>query len=161
MKSDADILQRVRQAFAGCRRPVHFTNFTHCEECAEHNEVLRAHDTQTLGIDQVGTIGWDPICFITAEGFAYYFPALARLALAEPDHAHGWYGNQLLFHLCLDGYRNERWQTCSPEQRRTVVEFLYHLMATRGSLVEKECVTESLLEAIEAWADLTPSENTQ
>jgi len=28
-----------------------------------------------------------PICFASAEGFTYYFQALARLALAEPDYA--------------------------------------------------------------------------
>ena len=153
MPSDADILQGVQQAFAGCRRPEHFMNFTHCEECAEHDELLRSRDIYTLRIEDVGNPGWDPICFISPEGFAYYLPALARLALAEPDYAHGWYGGQLLFHLCSDGRRNERLLACTPEQRRSVVEFLQHLAETRASLADSELRTDDLFQAIEIWSD--------
>src|SRR5262249_14424068 len=32
---DAAVLATVRAAFARCERPEHFTNHTHCEECAE------------------------------------------------------------------------------------------------------------------------------
>jgi hypothetical protein len=115
MPSDADILQIIKQAFAECRRPEHFTDYTHCEECAEHDEVLRSRDVDTLRIEDVGNPGWDPICFTTWEGFAYYFPALARLAFAEPEYADGWYGTVLLFHLVGDGRRNRRLMARAPE----------------------------------------------
>jgi len=153
--SDVDILQRVRQAFAGCRRPEHFTNFTHCEECAEHDEVLRSRDIDTLRIEDVGNPGWDPISFTSPEGFAYYLPALARLALAKPVEPHGWYGGQLLFHLCSDGRRNERLLACTPEQRRAVVEFLQHIAETRASLADSELRADDLFQAIEIWSDET------
>ena len=153
MTSDADILQRVQQGFAGCQRPEHFTDFTHCEECAEHDEVLLSRDLHTLQIDDVGNPGWDPICFITPEGFAYYLPALARISLAEPDGAHDWYGGQLLFHLCHDGRGNKRVLACTPEQRCLVVEFLEHLTETRTSLAEREMAADRLFEAIEIWSD--------
>ena len=156
MPSDADILQRVQQAFAVCRRPEHFTDFTHCEECAEYDEVLRSRDIYTLRIEDVGNPGWDPICFVSAEGFAYFLPALARLALGEPDYVRGWYGGQLLFHLCSDGRRNERLLACTPEQRRAVVEFLQHLAETRASLVDSELRTDDLFQAVDIWSDETP-----
>lgn len=156
MTSDADILQRVQQAFAGCPRPEHFTNFTHCEECAEHDEVLRSRDLHTLRIEDVGNPGWDPICFIYPEGFAYYLPALARLALAEPDERHGWYGGQLLFHLCSEGRRNERLLACTPEQRHVVVQFLQHLGETRASLADSELRSDDLSQAIGIWSVQTP-----
>jgi hypothetical protein len=60
---------------------------------------LRNRDRDTLAVADVGNPGWDPICFITGEGFNYYFPTLARLALADPADEHGWYFEQLLFHL--------------------------------------------------------------
>ena len=154
--TDADILQKVLQAFSGCRRPEHFTDFAHCEECAEHDEVLRSRDIHTLRIEDVGNPGWDPICFISTAGFAYYLPALARLALAETDYAHGWYGGQLLFHLCSDGRRNQRLLACTPDQRRVVVEFLQHLLETRASVADNELRADDLFQAIEIWSDEAP-----
>lgn len=153
MTTDADILQKVQGAFAKCERPEHFADFTHCEECAEHDELLRSRDIYSLRIEDVGNPGWDPICFVSPAGFAYYLPALARLALAEPDQVHGWYGAQLLFHLCSDGRRNERLLNCTPPQRRVVVEFLQHLAETRASLADSELKSDELFQAIEIWSD--------
>ena len=155
--SDAQILQIVQQAFAGCRRPEHFTNHTHCEECAEHDEVLRSRDVGSLRLEDVGNAGWDPICFISPEGFAYYLPALARLALAQPVEPQGWYGVQLIFHLRGDGRRNQRMLGCTPEQRRAVVAFLRHFIETRASLADGCLCTDDLLQAIEIWSDEAPA----
>ena len=156
MQSDADILQKVQQAFANCRRPEHFTDFTHCEECAEHDELLRSRDIHTLRIEDVGKIGWDPICFISPAGFAYYFPALARLALAEADSFWGWYGERLVWHLGHDGPKNAFRLFCTPQQRHVVVELLRHLAETSGGLVEGELYTDDLLQAIKMWSDERP-----
>lgn len=158
MASDTEILQTIKQAFKGCRRPEHFTNYTHCEECAEHDEVLRSREIDTLRIEDVGNIGWDPICFTSSEGFAYYFPALARLALAEPEHAHDWYGAQLLSHLLGDGRKNRRFMACTPEQRRAVVQFLQHLVETRAALVDSYRGTDDLFQTLEIWSDESPVE---
>jgi len=79
--------------------------------------VLRSHDRGTLGIGEVGNPGWDPICFITPEGFAYYLPALARLALEGPDPVWGSYVPQLAVHLRYDGAANVRWQHCTAARR--------------------------------------------
>jgi uncharacterized protein DUF6714 len=151
--SDAQILQTVQQAFAECRRPEHFTDHTHCRECAEHDEVLRSRDVHTLCFEDVGNPGWDPICFISPEGFAYYLPALARLALAGPVEPYGWYGTQLLFHLCHDGRQNRRLLACTPEQRRAISNFLRHLVETRAAFADNSCCTDDLFQALEIWSD--------
>ena len=78
MINDDEILSVVTQAFGECHRPEHFTNYTHCCECAEHDDLLRSRDRVTLSIADVGNAGWDPICFVTNEGFQYYLPALVR-----------------------------------------------------------------------------------
>lgn len=153
MPFDGDILQSVQQAFAGCRRPEHFTDYMHCEECAEHDEVLRSRDVGTLRIEDVGNPGWDPISFTSPEGFAYYLPALARLTLAEPVEPHGWYGVQLLFHLRHDGRQNRRLLACTSEQRRAIVDFLQHLVGTRAALADSYCSTDDLFQALEIWSD--------
>ena len=152
MPSDAQILKKIKQAFAGCRRPEHFGDYTHCAECAEYDEVLRSRDVRTLLIEDVGNSASDPICFITSQGFAYYLPALVRLALDDPTEPHGWYGAQLLFHLCGDGRENRRILACAPDQRRAVAEFLRHLVETRAVLADNYCCTEDLLQALEIWS---------
>jgi hypothetical protein len=64
VSSDAEIITGIRRVFATRLRPEHFTNHNHCDECAEHDEVLRSRSLDTLSIDDVGNPGWDPICFI-------------------------------------------------------------------------------------------------
>lgn len=157
MQPDADILQRIQQAFESCRRPMHFTDHTHCDECAEHDELLRSRDLQTLRIEDVGNPGNDPICFATSEGFTYYFPALARLALSKPDEEYGWYGSVLLFHLVGDGRRNRRFMACTPDQRRIVVQFLKHLVETRAAVVDEHCSADDLVQALEIWSEEAPA----
>jgi hypothetical protein len=153
VSTDAEIIDGVRRVFATRQRPDHFTNHNHCDECAEHDEVLRCRDTDTLSIDDVGNPGWDPICFISPDGFAWYLPALVRLALAQPAQPAGWYGPQLLFHLCSDGPRNERILACTPEQRQSIVGLLEHILDTRVELVERYQCGEALLRAIERWSE--------
>jgi len=153
MPSDALILETVEQAFAECPRPEHFTDYTHCEECAEHDDLLRSRDVRTLLVEDVGNPGSDPICFVTAQAFAYYLPALVRLALAEPTVSYGWYGAQLLFHLCGDGHENRRVLACTPNQRRAIAEFLRHLVETRAVLADSERCTEELFQALDIWSD--------
>lgn len=77
MKNDAAILAVIDAEFGAVPRPEHFTDFTHCCECAEHDEALRSRDRASLRIEDVGNPGWDPLCFCSAEGIAYFFPALA------------------------------------------------------------------------------------
>ena len=158
MQSDANILQKIQRAFAGCLRPAHFgSNYTHCEECAENDAVLCSRDINTLQIEDVGNAASDPICGISPEGFVYYLPARARLALADPVKPYGWYGTQLLFHLCHDGRQNVRLLACTPEQRRAIVQFLRHLVETRAALADDHCTTDNLFQAIEIWSDEIPA----
>ena len=116
-----------------------------CEECAGHDEVLRSRDIETLSIEDVGNPGWDSICFSSPEGFGYYFPALSRLALARP------FGPQLLFHLCNHGRLNERILGCTPEQRRSIVDLLHHILEARADFADSSLCAGELLDAIEYW----------
>jgi hypothetical protein len=151
VNADSDILQTIRAAFASCARPEHFTDYTHCEECREHDELLRNHDLDTLTREAVGHAGWDPICFISPEGFAYYFPALARLALVPPNDQQDWYLPQLLFHLRHNGHHNERFCHCSLEQRSVVAMFLKHVIDTRPKLLDQHCSVEDAKCVLKIW----------
>jgi hypothetical protein len=157
MPDDADILRLVNEAFAGCARPAHFTDHTHCEECADHDELLRSRDRETLRLEDVGNPGWDPMCFVTDAGFGYYFPALARLALAAPEEELDWYPRQLLFHLTYDGQANRHRRSLTPDQRGAVAALLRHLSETRPRLVEANGCADELRLAIDLWSRSGPA----
>jgi hypothetical protein len=86
----------------------------------------------TLTIDDVGNAGWDPITFSNAEGVAYYFPTLARLAISSGTYRYGWYADQLMFHLTRHGSDNRFLHFCNVQQRRAVGHLLEHLQEKRS-----------------------------
>ncbi len=151
MKNDTTILAVIDAEFGVVPRPEHFTDFSHCCECAEHDETLRSRDRASLRIEDVGNPGWDPLCFCSAEGIAYFFPALVRLALAGPAGESGWYGEQLVFHLYY-GYRDNRFYLyCRPSQRAAVAGFLAHLIDTRATLIDDHASADEFLRCHELW----------
>ena len=76
-----EILRLVETAFAAVPRPEHFTSYLHCDECQEHDELMRSRDRASLTVEDVGDT-WTPLPMLTPEGYRYYFPALVRLALS-------------------------------------------------------------------------------
>ena len=145
-----NLLQESEKLFGNVPRPEHFTNFTHCCECAEHDETLRNETPETLACEQLQP-GWDPLCFITPEGFQYFFPALVRLTLEGTGDAY--FIDRLIFHLELDGRGNARYLQFSPEQRNYVVRLLYHLVETRAAEIEQNLDSDALFRTIEIWEE--------
>ena len=118
-------------------KPLHFTNYRHCCECAEHDGTLLAYDVNSIGIEQLGKPGWDPLCFV------YYMPALLRLTLDTMDKPQERYLDQLLFHLA---------RACSLEQRACIAGFLEHLMETYSAELDKGACSDAFLKAYEIWS---------
>ena len=143
-----DMMQEALELFGKTPRPEHFTNYTHCSECAEHDETLRNETLSSLSYDHLRP-GWDPLCFISPEGFQYYFPALVRLALEGTDE--NYFIDQLLFHLELDGSKNSRYLMFTTEQRNYVVKLLKHLVETRAQEIEENLDSGALFRAIDVW----------
>ena len=140
-----DLLEEAAALFGDTPRPAHFTNYRHCCECAEHDETLRAQTLSSLDHDHLRP-GWDPLCFITPEGFQYYFPALVRLALDDT-----YFIDRLVFHLELDGKDNARYLQFTPAQRDFVVRLLTCLVETRAEEIEQNFDADALLRTIEIW----------
>jgi hypothetical protein len=151
--TDHEMLQRIHEAFRGVPRPAHFTNHTRCDECWEHDEVLRARDLETLAIEDVGSQAWNPITMATPQAFAYLLPALARLALDAMPKDWDWYGYIILFELRWDGPRNWRWQYCTRQQRAVVAAFLEYLFDTRSHDIAIYDCGHELMEALGIWSD--------
>ncbi len=148
--SDADILAQVLAAFRDCPRPEHFTDYDHCDECAEHDEVLRSRDVESLTRGDAGQMGWDPITFTSEAGAAYYFPALARLTL-EGESDLGWYGPQLLWHLSYEGSCNRLLSYFSSQQIAAVRLLLRQIEREHAQLVEANLCADDLQRAISIW----------
>lgn len=150
MVSDDEVLAEIDAAFGRSPRPEHFTDYTHCDECAEHDDLLRSRDRASLQLTDINNPGWDPICFCSPEGIAYLMPALARFALKEPQEGTDWYGRQLLFHLYQGAEYNAFHASCSDQQRRAISSLLGHFVETRASLAEFDA--DDLLRAHEIWS---------
>ena len=152
MPDTSKVLTIVGAAFSACEKPLQFCNPTHCEECAEHNALLCARDRNTLAYADVSNPGWDPICFASPEGVAYYFPVLAKLALMSRSEDHEEYASQLLQRLYSGYNHNTFFQFCSHEQKVAVSTFLSHLIETfpgPGSFVNEE----ELIRAHHLWSE--------
>ena len=149
--TDSEVLSLMASAFGRVPRPEHFTDYKHCCECAEHDALLRSRDVTTLHFDDVGNPGWDPMCFISAEGFRYYFPALARLALN--GHGSNWYIDQLLFYLGYSGKENRHLRFFSPPERNAVLMLLQHISLSRAKELKAYFLNDELQTVIRLWAN--------
>jgi len=145
-----NLLDEANELFGHVPRPEHFTDYTHCCECAEHDETLRSRNPDTLTSEDV-RLGWDPLCFINPVGFQYYFPALTRLALEGTGDSY--FIDRLIFHLELDGSRNSRYLQFTAEQRLFVVKLLHYLVETRAEEIENNLDSDPLFRTLEIWEE--------
>lgn len=116
-------IQTAKRLFA-LPKPEHFTNYRHCCECAEHDETLLVHDVDSIGLEQLGNPGWDPICFSLVTGLLYYMPALVRLTLHTLEQPQVAYLDQFLFHL----QRSDLLDAANLQQRQFIVALLEYLL---------------------------------
>lgn len=149
---DEEILTQIDDVFAECQRPEHFVDLPQGLEGADHDQLLRSRDKTTLSLGDVGNVGYDPLCFINPAGFAYFFPALARLALIESSRTHDWYATQFLFHLTCQGRENRFLIAFTPQQRRVVCRFVEYLVESRAGWADESFCSDELLTAIELWS---------
>jgi len=133
-------------------KPVHFTNYEHCCECSEHDQTLLSYDRDSIGLDQLGSPAWDPMCFSSPEGLMYYMPALIRLTLDGIGNPQESYLDQMLFHLIQDGKENRLVSACNVEQRKFIAAFLEYLIENHAPKIEAGVfLSDDILKAHEIW----------
>ena len=130
-------------------KPEHFTNYTHCEECLEHDETLLSSTIDSIGLDELGNPGWDPICFSTVEGIMYYMPAFIRLSLSTMNDE--FYLEQFLFHLESNGKDNNLVQACNTEQREFIKKFIEYVILNYTAELETNLCENEALRVYEIW----------
>jgi hypothetical protein len=134
-------------------KPIHFGNYQHCCECAEHDQTLSASDVDSIGLQQLGSPGWDPLCFSHSGGLLYYMPALVRLTLDTMDNPREMYLDQMLFHLIRDGMANTLVSACNMEQRKFIADFLEYVVENFVPQIEAGIFsTDDILRAHEIWS---------
>ena len=133
-----------------CEKPEHFTNFNHCEECAEHDQTLINSEIDSIGLTELGNAGWDPICFCSAAGKKYYMPALIRLSIETLDNL--LYLPQLLFHLESDGENNELFCSCTVAQRFFIANFISSMITEHPDKIESNNCSNEALRVYEIWS---------
>ncbi|MEH6471927.1 MAG: hypothetical protein V7752_11805 [Halopseudomonas sp.] len=131
-------------------KPRHFTNYNHCEECAEHDQTLINCSIDTIGLEELGNPGWDPLCFCSAEGKKYYMPALIRLCLETIDDQ--FYFEQFLFHLESDGVDNSLFMSCDDAQRRLISSFIEQMVGYFAEQIDNNYATDDVLRVFEIWS---------
>jgi hypothetical protein len=134
-----DVLVAIRRAFADVPRPERFTDCGLSSDRAEHEHTLRAHTPDTISLEQVGHAGWDPICFVTIDGFKYFMPGLARLALGRG------YIAEFLFQL-----NDDRIASFTKEQRLATGHLLEFIRDEMPGEVEQWMAEEDLKDRIRA-----------
>jgi len=144
-----DWFEEAKQVF-NMEKPAHFTNFKHCEECAEHDLALINSDVDHIGIEELGQPGDDPIVFCTNEGKKYYMPALIRLC-TEPTSTELYVG-QLLFHLESDGPNNDLFLSCSIEQRQFIRRFVYYLIEKFPKEIDMNSCADNAFKVLHIWS---------
>jgi hypothetical protein len=147
---DRPVIAVIDKAFGEVERPTHFTDFAHCQECAD-DATLLARPRERLRRKDLGTSGWDPVTFTSAQGLAYLMPTLARFAFAPGGRKCGWYGDQLAWHLSCDGCANRLFQACTVVQRSAVRILVEHLVAGRSKVISENCCEREYSEALEVW----------
>jgi hypothetical protein len=143
-----DWIETARKLFEA-DKPEHFTDYRHCCECAEHDETLLHADLETIGLDELGNPGWDPICFASPEGKKYYVPAFVRLTLGTMEDE--FYLDQFLFHLEGDGPGNDFVAHCSETQREFIAAFIAHLIDRYPEEIEAAYCADSILRVHQIW----------
>lgn len=149
MTTDEDIIEKIDRAFGPVERPVYFCtdHYVEYDEATEHDKLLASRTRKTLRLEDVNNGGWDPLCFSSAQGIAYYMPSLIRLVFA--DNPHG-YAQQMLFHLYSGYEHNKLWLYCNKEQKEAVAAFIGHWVVTRAEYIDQHNV-DNFLRAYKLW----------
>ena len=132
-------------------KPDQFTKYKHCKECAEHEETLQKSSIDTIGLDELGNPGWDPICFCNNEGKKYYMPAFIRLSLETIEGE--FYLAQLFFHLESNGKANEFFKSCNEAQRAFIVSFVEYIINQFPDALERNICENEAFKVYGIWSN--------
>jgi len=150
------IISDAYRVFSSFARPEHFVeNYNHCPECTEHDETMRKCPLLDIGPQQVGTVCWGPIPFLSKNAFGYVLPRLLEMALENYyDRDSDTFIFQYLLALTpLPEHRD--FAHFSTEQIDIVCKSLYYIRDQLRPVVKDACCEKYLDKAITMWEKLS------
>jgi hypothetical protein len=139
-------------AFAAFAKPEHSTNYSHCEECAEYDQLLRGVKRTELTVAQIGTVAWGPIPFLTPQALAYYLPRIAELALrGARNKEEDSFACQFLNQVSSQGKDAPQFSCLGPEHKALVLRCIEFIAATHFQEIEAQCYTDTLQKSLLGW----------
>lgn len=148
-----DWIKKAKEVF-NVEKPEHFTNYLHCDECAEHDKTLTKFDIDTITLMELGNPGWDPICFCSNLGKRYYMPALIRLCVTSMGT--NFYLEQFFFHLEGGTEEESFLLSCSEEQIKFIKDFLGYLIEKYPEEIQMSLCTDTILRIYETCFNSKP-----
>ena len=147
-----EIIKEAYFEFSSFERPEHFTNYTHCEECAEHDVTLQQCALHDIGSNQVGTISWNPISLLTTDAYGYVMPRLIELSLnLELNMADEFILFDWLIYI-TPGPENNRGKGFSKKQRLVILNTLKYIEKQIWPGIDENYHEEILHDAISVWS---------
>jgi hypothetical protein len=146
-----DIINLAYREFSEFPKPDHSTDYLHCLECKEYDDLLRNVKCADLTIEQIGTECWGPVAFLLPEAMAYYMPKFIELALLNVDNKAGSpYITQFINQIGLN-----RSRPCFSLFRCTHISIVgaafRHIDENYRQIVEYHCWENDLDEALNNW----------
>jgi hypothetical protein len=145
------VIEKLYKEFSVYKRPAHFTDYKHCDECEEHDETMRRATLETLCSEHLGCIGYAPFSFLTEEGFAHYLLRIIELAaIGELNKFGEPFVLQVALQLCpTNNY--DRFSRYTKSQCKAVYDALCHTNATQYEALSEYCYISDMENAIEYW----------
>jgi hypothetical protein len=138
--------------FSAFSKPAHSTNFEHCPECAEYDELLMSVAREDLTIEQIGTVCWGPVAFLTPDAMAYYLPRLMELALAGvPNKDREPFFVQFLNQIGLHDPTEPQFSRLELHHKALVFRCIDQLGSKYRKEIEEECCEDWLIDALAKW----------
>lgn len=152
MKIDKDdLVENAFKAFSEFEKPEHCTNYEHCEECAEHDQTLIKKTKTNLSIEDVGTVCWGPVPFMTMQALMYFMPRLIELAVNKAfDKDRDPYFLQFI-NSFFDLPNSDRIHLFGKKQIEIMLKAFEYLEQEYYQLIEYHCWEDELKSAIKNW----------
>ncbi|MFP4477359.1 MAG: hypothetical protein ACLFOY_17485 [Desulfatibacillaceae bacterium] len=152
---EADRLKVVRLAragFMGHPRPAMcMSHGDDCPECRDHETSLSGKTRDTLVVEDLGTVAWNPLAHMKPSAMAFFLPTIIRLAVDNVPDADGEPFACRFINLVLDGPNDPRFRFFVPPERRAVVHALEFIREYLAEVVESEGWGGELDAALGRW----------
>jgi len=143
-------IHKAEQVFS-IKKPLHFTNYQHCDECAENDALLQNLSRDDITLKDIGFPNWDLLDYCNVQAKLYFMSAIVRLSL-ETIHT-DFYFKQFLFHLNEQSYGLSLLDVCTDHQKQFVSSFIEHMIESFPHEIENNlCATETF-SSYEMWSN--------